>query len=117
MALILLTMPRMARVGCADKLPQMLDNDPHLLKSHSCQQRHGWQVQAESHREIWMGLLGVGWGGFLSSLSLCFLSTEYPDLCSIGECLIFTPYGLAPVTWILSCNARPLVATDRLGDV
>ena len=73
-----------------------------LLKSHSCQQQHGWQVQAESRLEIWMGLLG----GFLSSLLLCFQSTGYPDLCSMGNVSSLLRMAQLQIAWLLSCSSQ-----------
>lgn len=85
MVLILLTMPRTTRVGCADKLPQMLHRDPRPPRATASSSNIALrQVPAESHLEIWTGLLGA-WGVFLSSLLLCFLSTGYPDLGSMGN--------------------------------
>lgn len=86
MVLILLTMPRTTSVGCADKLPQMLHSDPQPPRVTASSSNIALrQVPAESRLEIWTGLLGACVGVFLSSLLLCFVSTVYPDLGSMGN--------------------------------
>lgn len=111
MALILLPMPRAARVGCADKLPQDFTATDTCLKSHSCQQ-HDWREGG--HRLSQALRLGGVCRGY--SFLVCPLSTGRPIHAVWGMCHRHATWP-RPNHWLLCCKASHSGPTDRMRDM